>query len=463
MITTANMRILEENSIFLGVSLLKLMENAGKGSFDVMNKRFRLKNKKILVVCHHGNNGGDGFVLIRHLDKIANVNVYFIGDRKKLKEEARINFNKLRKNIFVSNPDFNKYDIIVDAIFGTGFRGNLPSNIDYVVDNINKNKAIKVSLDVPTGVDSDTGDYVKKVNADLIICFHDIKMGLKSLRKKVKVVNIGIPKEAGKFLTKREIKLIKRNRFSHKGQNGRVLIIGGSLDLIGAVVLAGLACYRSGVDLVKVACPEKSALALNSYFPDLITKKLNGDNFSIKHFDEIKRMSRDVDVILVGNGMGDVKGLTEKILSLDILKVVDADAIKHVDLRKIKKAVITPHMGELKELLTKNRLELHELRKNVNNNVVLVKGVVDKIVSKDRVVFNKTGNDAMTVGGTGDILAGITAGVLAQSKDLFNSACLSAYVNGLIGDALFKEKGYGLIASDFIEQIPKFMKDFYAR
>jgi len=189
MITTEQMRFLEDNC---GIPKLKLMENAGKGVFETL-KKLNLKGKKVLFVCFHGNNGGDGFVAARYLKDVCNVDVYFIGDEKKLKPEAKANYEKLEKSIFAKSPDFNEYDIIVDAILGIGIQGKLREPISPVVDKINKSTAFKVSIDIPTGTDPDTGEIADKVvNADLIITFHDLKKGLEKLKNKTIIVDIGI-------------------------------------------------------------------------------------------------------------------------------------------------------------------------------------------------------------------------------------------------------------------------------
>jgi len=189
MITTKQMRFLEENC---GIPKIELMENAGKGIFEIL-KKFNLKNKKILVVCFHGNNGGDGFVAARYLRDICKVDIYFIGHENKLKPEAKKNYEKLDKSIFIKSPDFNQYDIIIDAMLGIGIQGKLREPISSTVDKINKSKAFKISIDIPTGLDPDTGKIADKVvNADLIITFHDTKQGLEKLQDKVVIVDIGI-------------------------------------------------------------------------------------------------------------------------------------------------------------------------------------------------------------------------------------------------------------------------------
>ena len=197
MISSQDMKILELKS---DIPRYILMENAGKAVYQTIKQKFDLKDKKILVVCYHGNNGGDGFVAARYLSDEAETDILFIGDESKLKKEALANFKKIEHNekiqfLVEDEVDFDEYDIIVDAILGIGIQGMLNNDISAVIEDINNSKAYKVSVDIPTGLDPDTGTAVDKcVNADLIVTFHDIKKGLEKLQDKVIVANIGLPK-----------------------------------------------------------------------------------------------------------------------------------------------------------------------------------------------------------------------------------------------------------------------------
>ena len=197
MISSQDMRILEAKSSIPGLSL---MENAGKAVYRAIRQRFELKDKKILVVCYHGNNGGDGFVAARYLCDEAEVDILFIGDEGKLKKEAMANFKKIEHNekiqfLVDDGVDFDGYDIIVDAMLGIGIQGMLNNEISAVIDDINNSKAYKVAVDIPTGLDPDTGIVIDKcVNADIIVTFHDMKRGLEKLQDKTIVADIGLLK-----------------------------------------------------------------------------------------------------------------------------------------------------------------------------------------------------------------------------------------------------------------------------
>ncbi len=197
MITAAEMLELEAES---GIPVIRLMENAGKAFAEALKEKIDVKNKKILIIAYHGNNGGDGFVAARYLCDDAEVNVLFVGDESKLKEEALANFKKTENNekiqmLALEAVDFSDYDVIVDAVFGTGIKGGIEDPLAALIKNLNKSKSYKVSMDIPSGINPDTGE---KANAyfepDLIIALHDIKKGLESYKDKTIVVDIGIKK-----------------------------------------------------------------------------------------------------------------------------------------------------------------------------------------------------------------------------------------------------------------------------
>tara|TARA_Y100000310_G_scaffold251715_1_gene258301 strand:- start:17898 stop:18770 length:873 start_codon:yes stop_codon:yes gene_type:complete len=282
-------------------------------------------------------------------------------------------------------------------------------------------------------------------------------------------------------LTKKLIKIPKRNPDSHKGNNGQVLAVGGSEDLVGALTLASLAAARSGADLVIIFAPEKVAWAINKYSPDLITKKAKGKILTLKHYKIIKELIKKNDTLLIGNGIGintKTKKLCKKIISsTNKLKVIDADAIKAISIKDCENSIITPHSKEFEIFLKNSKIKSDLIKKIINqknielktklikktlkqffdnNNILLLKGKTDIIISKNKIAINKTGNAGLTRGGTGDILAGLCAGFLSQNKDLFQSAANAAYFNGLIGDILLKKKkGISYLASDMVGEIKR--------
>ena len=283
------------------------------------------------------------------------------------------------------------------------------------------------------------------------------------------------------FLTKNGLVLPKRTPGSHKGENGKVLVVAGSEDYPGAAILSSIAVLRSGADLVKVIAPSRVAWAINAYSPDIITKKLKGNFFNNSHLKIVESELRNYDVLLIGNGIGlrkeSVDFCKKAVRMTKKLKVIDADAIKSISVDDADNSILTPHLKELeyffsnsgiakkrtmeitneKNVGLKSKLIQETSRKFLEkNNIILLKGRIDTIISGEKILYNKTGNSGMTKGGTGDVLAGLCAGFLSQSKDLLQSAVNAAYINGMIGDILLKKKkGFSYIASDMVEEIQK--------
>lgn len=266
----------------------------------------------------------------------------------------------------------------------------------------------------------------------------------------------------------------KRKKDSHKGQNGKALIIGGCEELAGAPALAAMAsiaCLRSGIDLCTVAAPEKVGWAINSYSPDIIVKKIPGRHFALRHLKTVLGIEKKSDAALVGPGMGRANKTLR--FARQLVKkakgplVIDADALKAcAGMRFYGNAIITPHAKEFeifsgKKIEGKNLFEKTMIAKEVarkHNCVVLLKGRIDIITDGSKVFLNRTGNAGMTVGGTGDVLAGMCTGLLALGAGPTEAAAAAAYVNGRIGDALYRKMGYSYIASDFIREIPNIIK-----
>ena len=267
----------------------------------------------------------------------------------------------------------------------------------------------------------------------------------------------------------------KRKKDSHKGENGRVLIVGGSSDYVGAPALAamaGLACMRTGVDIVTIVAPEKPGYVINSFSPNLIVKKVKGNFFAAAHAKKIIVESRKADAALIGNGMGlnpkTVKLVRHVVGKIKVPIVIDADAIKACRGMKFNgNVIITPHKKEfeifsgIKVSGKKSIVELAGIAKKIaakHKCVVLLKGRIDIISDGRETLLNRTGHEAMTAGGTGDVLAGITAALVAKKNQLFNSAAAAAYLNGKAGEMAAKKKGNSLVATDLIEELPAIIR-----
>ena len=251
----------------------------------------------------------------------------------------------------------------------------------------------------------------------------------------------------------------KRDPWSHKGDFGKVLVIGGSNVYTGAPALVGLAALKSGCDLVYIAAPKKAADISASFSPNLITFPLHGDFLTNKHFKETQKIR--ADAVVFGNGLGEKSSSFCKLMwKTKKPCVIDGDALKYLPKGLNKNFVLTPHEGEFSIIAGRKIPKDLEARKALVktyakklNCTILLKGHID-IVSDGSIVFeNKTGNPYMTKGGTGDVLAGICGALLARGVDPFKAACLAAYISGAAGDLAAKKYGESLLATDVIEEI----------
>ncbi len=466
-ITSDEMAVLDVNCEYYGLSRLQLMENAGRGVAEEIKKRF--KPCKVVAFAGLGNNGGDAFVAARHLNDF-DVEVLLLGTHKQIKTDiARKNFEILKICNFKIKEvkDSSQFDdisidadIVIDGILGTGVRGALKGIYAKAVEEINNSDAFKLAIDIPTGLNPDSGEYELCVKADLTVTFHRMKPGLlkaKEVVGEIVVKDIGIPKEL-EFLTGvgDVKKTYKRFDNGHKGTHGRILIVGGG-EYTGAVALTAMASYYAGADIVTVAVPEEIRNVVASFSPNLIVKGVD-----LNRLDEFKRLVERHHVAVLGMGVGkermnEFKQFVEEFLKLGIKKVVlDAEAITP-EIPEDVECVMTPHRGEFKRVFSEPTIEnLKDVAKKTKS-VILLKGREDIITDGYRIRFNRTGNAGMTVGGTGDVLAGII-GSFFVFNDGFWSASAGAFVNGLAGDMCFEELGYNYTAMDLIKKIPLAIK-----
>jgi ADP-dependent NAD(P)H-hydrate dehydratase / NAD(P)H-hydrate epimerase len=491
-ITSREMQALETNAEYFGISLLQLMENAGRKVAQEVISRFP-KGKKVAIFCGLGGNGGDGFVAARHL-LVSNypVTVIIAGKARDINHEAALQnwliLQSLQDKISLLEISDSSMipkvsvDIVIDALLGTGTKGQLKPPIPQVVENINSLKAFKLSVDVPTGIDSDSGNVLgTAVMADLTVTFHKEKIGLNEAKKYVGelvVTDIGLPIEMETFTGPGDVFLTKKPRSTsaHKGDFGRLLVVGGSEVYSGAPTLVSLGALRTGIDLVYLAAPRKVAESVSSMSPDLIAIKLEGKNLSKDNIETIRPYLNMVDAVAMGPGLGlspetgeFVKLFVEEIEKTGKPLLLDADGLKAF--AKFKRPlktplVLTPHSGEYAILtgtpLPENReertLAVQKTAKKLKA-VVLVKGKVDIICNSEKTKLNFTGNAGMTVGGTGDVLSGIIAGLMAQHVNSFEAAVAGAFVNGAAGDFVAEEIGFHMVASDIIDWVPQLLDD----
>jgi len=337
-------------------------------------------------------------------------------------------------------------------------------------------------VDIPTGVDADTGEVLgDAVKANLTITFHKTKIGLEKAKDYVGelvVKDIGLPREFESLAGPGDVLLAVKTRpvESHKGDFGRLLVIGGSETFSGAPALVALAALRTGVDLAYVAAPEKTAYTISAMSPDFITIKLEGKHLNVGNTPALKAYLETANAIVLGPGLGlhletkeAVKVLMETIELLGKPLLLDADGLKAFAEFKRKvntPLVLTPHAGEY-AILTGKKLpenlneKVAEAQKTAAElgAVILLKGPVDIIADEKRFKLNFTGNPGMTVGGTGDVLSGVVGALLAHGVDPFEAAVAGAFVNGAAGDLVLEEKGFHMTATDLIAKIPMVFND----
>ena len=260
-------------------------------------------------------------------------------------------------------------------------------------------------------------------------------------------------------VTKKDLILPKRDKESYKGQNGRLLVIGGSVMYAGAPLLCAQAALRSGCDYVTVVTVERVGWSINAQDPNIVVRMVKGNYITLFSYSKIRPAIDDHDVVLIGNGMTKRSlAVIQKIISYCVKEkkkvVIDADAIGCLSLNKLVGCLLTPHAGEFE--LISNEVCTGAM----NSNVVIKKGPIDSIYHDKGIVHNTTGDAGMTVAGSGDALAGFCAGLMAQGLTLFDAAKTGCYLFGKAGERLYKERWYGYIATDLIDTIPVIIKEY---
>ncbi|MBU4201611.1 MAG: NAD(P)H-hydrate dehydratase [Candidatus Altiarchaeota archaeon] len=448
-------RAIDINSSYLGVSTLQLMENAGRAIAEEAG-RF----KRIALFCGNGNNGGDGLVAARHLSAMGKeVKVYILDGNRTEANSTNLEILRNLGSVDIevvedtSKPDLKDFDLIIDALLGVGIKGELREPVKSLVDVMNKARAPILSVDIPT----------PGVEADTTLSFHIPKT------QDAKVADIGIPKEAetqcgpGDVLTA----IPRRKGNEHKGEFGRVLVVGGSREFTGAPVLTGKAALRTGVDLVTIMCPSYVAERI-PFDPNLMVTPLNSE-FYLGKEDINPILEKEFDSIIIGNGLSqqqESKYALKKLLrNLGEKRVVlDADALKLVKPSWLRENfILTPHEREFQILFgepgetLEDKIEAVEKKARKIKATIVLKNPIDIISNGMETKLNNSGNAAMTVGGTGDALAGIIGAFHCWVEPL-QAACAGAFLCGVAGDLALNDLSYAIMATDLIDKIPAALK-----
>jgi len=482
MISEAEMKVIDRNSEYFGVPTLQLMENAGKSVSEFVRTIVKDTKKNILLLCGPGNNGGDGFVAARYLTQYYKVSVFLAGVEVKT-EIAKKNFQRLQTyevKIGHSGQDLDRLlaenDVLIDALLGTGRTGGLKEPYLTIVKKINETKKKTIiSVDVPTGLGSPS-----MISPEYTITFHERKEGMDDKNSgKITIVDIGIPEEALTYVGPGELSVYypRPAKKSHKGENGVVLVIGGG-PYIGAPALSGLAALRTGVDLVYIATPQRSWESVATFSPNFIVKELTHDMLIKDDIPVIEELLGKCTGVILGPGLGTASEteeamtpLVKRIIAEKKPLVLDADAIepvgKNLALIKNSVTVVTPHVGEFKKLTGITLSQDLDERIAVVNEwaaklgiTIFLKGYIDILSNGIDFKQNKVHNEAMTVGGTGDVLAGIIGALLSKGVKPFEAVRVAAFLNGEAGNEAFQKKSYGLLATDIIDEIPNVLKKY---
>ena len=447
---------LDLNYRYLHGDLYQLMENAGTAVAEAITEKYG-NNRKILVICGNGNNGGDGFVAARILSSGNKVDVYPLYAESSLKtREAKKAFRNFRGSMVGPDiPDISQYDIVVDAMLGSGIAGVPRKPVSDVIHAINGSESHIVSIDIPSGMGSPIA-----VSPEMTVTLTDIKDGMnKTNSGEIVIRSIGIPEAAfrnsgpGDFLYLRT-----PEAGSHKGMNGKVAIIAGH-TYYGSAVISALGSIKSGCDLVRVYTSPENLQVISGYDPQIIT--MASKNLTME---EISKS----DSILIGSGCGPVN-LDMELDSISGFKgsiVVDADGLRMID-RIIDscpqaRICVTPHAGEFRMISGRPpSVEAAIEYSEKTGTLVLLKGERDIITDGGVYKITEGGNPRMTMGGTGDLLAGLLASLLPRSGSQIAAACMASFVNKKAADICYQEKSFWYDIHDMIRKIPEVFRYYH--
>ena len=483
-----------------------LMEHAAMGITKIAMEMLKINNankNKISIVCGKGNNGGDGFACARILRGFKyDVQVFILFEKQEIEGDAKINLDIIDKQgieiYYIKENSYDLFetrimesDLIIDAILGTGIRGDLSSHVKKVIRIINSIDRAVLAVDIPSGVNGETGevrDIAIKATKTVTLAFS--KTGLYihpgcEYTGSVFVADIGIGEELldgcdyAELIDNQMVKefLPCRKQNSNKSDFGRALVITGSKGMTGAGILSAKATLRSGVGLLYLAVPNSlTAIYATSVIEAITFGIQDRDGFMIS-FNELLDKSKPMDTVLIGPGLSQdentKKAVYDFIGQTDKKLVIDADALNAVSkdvsiLKKIKnEKILTPHPGEMARLakitveeVQKNRIEVARKFAVENKAIVALKGAKTVIADVDgKVYINPTGDSGLATAGTGDVLAGLITGLLAQGVSPIKATIAGVYLHGLAGNiSSDKKTKYAVIASDVIDNIGEAIK-----
>ena len=457
MISSLDSRVIDANSEALGIPVSTLMDNAGRIVAGFLKEHF--PQSRILFVCGPGNNGGDGFAAALLMDPDM-VTVAMLKKSSQIHSEiAKQRYSKLQCRVEEYDSSLlSEADVVVDCALGTGLRGKVKDPYRSFILEANASGVTIVSVDVPSGMGTDTA-----IKPQTTITFHDVKIGMNDENcGNILVADVGIPVDAMKFIGPGDVlRYPLPDDNSHKGENGRLMVIAGG-PYFGAPAMCCMSALRTGADIVRLYTPQNVAQAISTYCPVLMITSLPGDRLTTESVDLLLEDSLRYDAVLIGPGIGKdpdtMLAVKEFVRKCKTPLVIDADALSAIiGMEILTPAIITPHKGEFRKL--DSEYGGPESLARAMNVTLLLKGHVDTITDGNATRYNRSGTPAMTGAGTGDVLSGAVAALLSKGLSTMEAASLGAFLAGKAGEYAFKDKSYGLIATDLIDEIPHVLRD----
>lgn len=479
----------------IGISADSLMENAGQALFHKLREHIP-RSARVAVLAGKGNNGGDGLVIARMFKSYGyDVDVWLVPPKEKVKGAAKTALEVYERSGYDWKPyegneqvfaaHILQYDVIIDALLGIGIKGEVRPPYKEIIKLVNRSNAAVYAIDIPSGTPSDGGEVETAVCADATITIQCPKLGAYTFPTadyygELLIVDIGIPplavmrNAAPRFVWKEDDvirTLPKRKRSSHKGTYGKLLVIGGSRQMTGAVTFTAKAALRSGAGLVTMAVPDDIYSVVANRVPEAMYYPCPARDGAFSG--ELDVSALDIDAIAVGPGMGRTDGtrqLVRTLLKQPVPLVIDADALffwdDYAELIRERKAatVVTPHSGEMARMLHMSIRDVEQDRFGLAKKLataygiyVVLKGPYTIVTTPDGSHYvNTTGNPALAKGGSGDVLTGMIAAFLLQHDSAQAAISNAVWVHGQAADWLV-ERGHSqwdVLASDLIEAIP---------
>ena len=484
-----------------GIAQDLLMENAGQAVYFVMLQELGVKDKKFVVFCGGGNNGGDGLVVARKIHSNGGeVKVFLLDDEAKFKGAAKRNFEIVsRMPIEMSGissidsvvPELFDCDAVVDAIFGTGLVRKVSGIHKDLIQLINESQSTVFSVDIPSGINGNTGEVMGvAVEADYTVAFGLPKLGNMLYPGyqhcgKLYVSHISFPpalydSESMKVAISSPAELPERAKDTYKGNYGKALFIAGSSSYFGAPYFSALSFLKSGGGLSYLATPRSVSPFIASKGSEIVfvpQKETASGSIALENNDELLEFSQTVDMVILGPGLSlarETQELVRKLTAnIDKPLLIDGDGITAIagDLGRIEKreapTIVTPHLGEMSRIakmeiseVSKNRIDVLQRMTKELNAIIVLKGAHSLIGYPDGTVFiNVSGNSGMATAGSGDVLTGTIAAMYGLGLPLEDAVKTGVFIHGFSGDVAGVDKGEdGMTAQDIMDCLPETVK-----